>query len=169
MNRGDYALVLPPNGVSVDGNSVVVSAGISILPSAGTLHVNFGDLAGVGIATVGRTPAQIAADLESNGDNGIPKWQSYVLGLGMTALPYATIAMDGATGNAVVSLSGVDVNESAGATVTYQVFEVADLADPDQDDPVGNPVQPEADVSIAADDAPAKFFRLKVFITIGAE
>ena len=166
VNRGDYTLILPTNGVSVVGNSVVVSAGFSILPGVGTLHVNFGDLSAVGIETANRTPAQIAADLLTLGDNGIPKWQSYVLGLDTASLPYATISMDATSGNAVVSLGGVEVNKSAGATVTYQVYEVADLADSDQDDPIGNPEQPEVDVPVAANTSPAKFFRLKVFIDV---
>ena len=171
VNRDGYSIVLPPDGVTVDGNSVIVSAGLCTLSNVGNIFVNFTDLAGIGIVTAGRTPAQIAAALLENGANGIPKWESYVLGLDArvaTARPYADIAAGTAENTVAVSLGGVTVNESAGATVTYRVYEVEDLADFAS---VGLESEsastaPGVPVSFTTPDSNAKFFRVKVFIDV---
>ena len=169
VNRDGYSILLPPNGVSVDGNSVVVSAGLCTLAGEGSLYVTFTDLAAIGIATVGRTPAQIAADLLENGANGIPKWENYVLGLDATlatALPYANIAA-GTTANTVdVSLGGVTINELAGATVTYKVVAVEDLADFSNGGTESEATEPDETVSVSTADSDAKFFRIRITIDI---
>ena len=167
VNRGGFTLL--QGGVEVQGESVVVSAGICAVPSAGTLRVNFTDLAGVGVATEGRTPAQIAADLAADGANGIPRWQSYVLGLDATdpeALPLANIVLGDEGDTVAVSDVGITVNESAGATVTCQVIEVKDLSDPSQNEPVGEPVAPGEPVVIDMDGSGTQFFRINVKITL---
>ena len=167
VNRGGYSLLLPPDGVSVDGNTVVISAGLCYLGSAGALHVTFADLAAVGVETAGRTPSQIAEDLKADGANGIPKWQSYVLGLDTTvatALPYADIAKDGEM--VEVSLGGVEVNESSGATVTYRVYEVEELADFPDGGIESEAVDPDETVLVPTSDSDAKFFRIKITIEL---
>ena len=167
VDRGEYSLLLPPDGVSVDGNTVVISAGLCFLGSTGTIRVTFADLAAIGIETDGRTPTQIAADLLAVGANGLPKWQSYVLGLDVTdatALPYADIALGDTDDEVSLSLRGVSVNESAGATVSYQVYEAKDLSDPEQDVAVGNPAASGEPVAVEMDGSGAQFFRLKVII-----
>ena len=167
VNRGGYSLVLPPEGVSVNGNTVVISTGLCTIAGAGTIRVNFTDLARVGIETAGLTPAQIAEDLQSTGANGIPKWESYVLGLDVTdatALPFADIAAGATADKVSVSLGGVSVNETAGATVTYRVLEVRDLSDLSDTSPVGAAsVAPDESVSINAA-SNAQFFRILVTI-----
>ncbi len=167
VNRGDYALVLPPSGVSVEGGSVVVSAGLCTLADAGTLRVTFADLARIGVVTAGKTPDELAAALAQNGANGIPKWQSYVLGLdaGVAAsLPLADISAEG--GAVVVAPAGINVNEDAGAIVTYRVVEIANLAHPELVTPVGDSaVALDESVHIDAS-ANARFFRIKISITL---
>ena len=167
VERNGYSLLLPPDGVAIDGDAVTVSAGLCFLGSAGTIRVTFADLSAIGIRTAGQTPAQIAEDLRSNGANGIPKWQSYVLGLETTvptALPYADIAAGTAPDTVEVSLGGVEVNESAGATVTYRVYEVEDLADfPDggiESEAIGS----DEKLAVSTSDSDAKFFRVKITI-----
>ena len=63
-----------------------------------------------------------------------------------------------------LSLRGVSVNESAGATVSYQVYEAKDISDPEQDVAVGNPAAPGEPVAVEMDGSGAQFFRLKVII-----
>jgi hypothetical protein len=169
VDRGGHSILLPLNGVEVQGNSVVVSAGLCTIAGEGSLYVTFPNLDGLGIATAGRTPAQIAADLLSDGANGIPKWQSYVLGLDATvatALPYANIATGTVEDTVEVSLGGVEVNVSAGATVTYRVYEVENLADFPDGGTESEATAPDEKVSASTSDAYTKFFRLKVFIDV---
>ncbi len=169
VNRDGYSILLPPDGVAVDGNTVTVSAGLCTIAGEGTLHVTLADLSAIGIATAGRTSAQIAADLLENGANGIPKWQSYVLGLDATvatALPYANIATGTVEDTVEVSLGGVEVNVSAGATVTYRVYEVENLADFPDGGTESEATAPDEKVSASTSDAYTKFFRLKVFIDV---
>ena len=167
VNRDGYSLVLPPNGVSVEGNSVVVSAGLCFLgEGTGSLRVTFTDLAGVGVATAGKTPEQIAAALLETGANGIPKWQSYVLGLAPSALPFADIAVDSAADTVTVSPGGVQINETAGATVTYQVVEVKDLSDSSKDELVAESTAPATPSPFAMDGSGAQFFRIRISITL---
>ncbi|MBR3086694.1 MAG: hypothetical protein IKH04_09870, partial [Kiritimatiellae bacterium] len=156
-------------GLAVQGDTVVVDSGPCAIAGEGTLRVTFGKLASVGVATAGRTPAQIAADLASNGANGIPRWQSLVLGLDANdpnSLPRAVIAMDGAT--VFVSEGGVAVDEESGATVTYQVIEVPDLAEPTSTVPVGEPAAPGEPVPLQLGDSASRFFRVRILITLPA-
>ena len=84
----------------------------------------------LGVEPDGKTPAEIATALAANGANGIPLWQSYVLGLDpedATALPQVSIEM--VDGNVELKIVGVDVNAMSGATVTYKVYGTSDLAD----------------------------------------
>ena len=169
VNRGGYSILLPPDGVAIDGNSVIVSAGLCNIAGEGPLYVTFSDLSGIGIATAGRTPAQIAADLRANGANGIPKWQSYVLGLDVTdatALPFANIALGAAADTVSLSLEGVEVNASAAASVTYQVYEAKTLSDPKQDVAVGSPVPIGESAAIEMDGSGSQLFRLKIIINL---
>ena len=166
VNRDGYSLVLPPDGVSVDGNIVVISVGLCAIAGEGALRVTFANLARVGIETEGRTPAQIAEDLRADGANGIPKWQSYVLGLNATALPFANIAMGPADNEVSLSLGGVSVNESSGATVSYQAYAVRDLSDAEQDEAVGSPAAPGEPVVLPADGSGAQLFRLRVSLEL---
>ena len=169
VNRDGYSILLPADGVAVDGNTVTVSAGLCTIAGEGTLHVTFADLEAIGIATAGRTPAQIAEDLRANGANGMPKWQSYVLGLDATiatALPYADIAT-GTTENTVeVFPAGIDVNADAGATVSYRVYEIHDLTHPEQSSPVGAIAELGDAVQIPMDSASSRFFRIKISIDL---
>ena len=166
VNRGGYTLLLPFSGVAVDGNTVTVSAGLCAISGEGSLHVTFADLADLVIETSGLTPAQIAADLLENGANGIPKWQSYVLGLDVTALPYADIAAGANPDTVEVSLGGVVVNESAGATVTYRVYEVDDLADFADGGTESEAFEPTETVTVPTSGSDAKFFRIKITIDL---
>ena len=165
VTRGGHTLLR--GGVAVEGDTVVVDSGPCVLAGEGTLRVTFGKLASVGVATAGRTPAQIAADLAADGANGIPRWQSLVLGLDAgdpNSLPYADIAVDGDT--VVVSEGGVIVDENVGATVTYQVVEVPDLANPAAVTPVGEPAAPGEPVPLPMGVAASRFFRIKILITL---
>ena len=166
VNRGGYSLLLPSSGVAVDGNTVIVSAGLCAIAGEGSIRVTFADLAAVGINPAGRTPAQIAADLLEKGANGIPKWQSYVLGLGTAALPYADIAAGANPGTVEVSLGGVVVNESAGATVTYRVYEVEDLADFQKGGTESKAFGPAEKLLVPTSGSDAKFFRIKISIDL---
>ena len=166
VNRGGYSLLLPSSGVAVDGNTVVVSAGLCAVAGKGSIRVTFADLAAVGINPAGRTPAQIAADLLEKGANGIPKWQSYVLGLGAAAQPYADIATGADPGTVEVSLGGVVVNESAGATVTYRVYEVEDLADFQYGGTESKAFAPTEKLLVPTSDSDSKFFRIKISIDL---
>ena len=110
-----------------------------------------------------RTAASILA---ADGVNGIPRWQSLVLGLDAgdpNSLPHADIAVDGAS--VVVSEGGVTVDEDVGATVTYQVVEVPDLAEPTAVTPVGEPAVSGEPVPLPMGEAASRFFRIKVLIT----
>ena len=166
IDRDGHTLL--QGGVAVEGASVIVTAGPVAIAGEGTLRVTFPKLASVGIATAGRTPAQIAADLSAAGANGIPRWQSLVLGLNPAnpnSLPLADIAADSAA--VTVSDAGLAVDESTGATVTYRVYEIPDLADPSADVPVGEPASPGEPVAIpAAGDPSSRFFRIKVSVVL---
>ena len=167
IDRAGHTLL--QGGVAVEESSVVVTAGPVAIAGEGTLRVTFGKLESVGVATAGRTPAQIAADLAADGANGIPRWQSLVLGLDATdpdARPLADIAMDSASGAVSVSDAGLAVDESTGATVTYQVREIPDLADPSADVPVGDPALPGTPVALPMGDAASRFFRIQVRIAL---
>ena len=125
-------------------------------------------MARLGVATAGLSPADLAEALAETGANGIPKWQSYVLGLDTTnpdARPVADIAMAG-DGVVAVSDRGIEVNEDAGVTVTYQVIEIPDLAHPDVGIPVGAPSVPGTPVELPMGDASSRFFRIKVKIDL---
>ena len=67
-----------------------------------------------------------------------------------------------------VSLGGVVVNESAGATVTYRVYEVENLADFASDglESESASTAPDAPVPYTTSDSNAKFFRVKVYIDV---
>ena len=167
IDRDGHTLL--QGGVAVEESSVVVTAGPVAIAGEGTLRVTFPKLDSVGVATAGRTPAQIAADLAAAGANGIPRWQSLVLGLDAAdpdALPLADIAVDSASGTVSVSDAGLAVDESTGATVTYQVREIPDLADPSADVPVGDPAAPGEPVALPMGDAAARFFRIQVRIAL---
>lgn len=167
IDRAGHTLL--QGGVAVEESSVVVTAGPVAIVGEGTLRVTFGKLESVGVATAGRTPAQIAADLAADGANGIPRWQSLVLGLDATdpdARPLADIAMDSASGAMSVSDAGLAVDESTGATVTYQVREIPDLADSSADVPVGDPASPGTPVALPMGDAASRFFRIQVRIAL---
>ena len=76
--------------------------------------------------------------LAANGADGIPLWQSYVLGLDpedATSLPQVSITM--VDGIVELRLVGVEVNAMSGATVTYTVYKFANLADKAAAQPVG--------------------------------
>lgn len=166
VNRGGYSLLLPSSGVVVEGNTVIVSAGLCAIAGKGSICVTFADLAAVGINPAGRTPAQIAADLLEKGANGIPKWQSYVLGLDAAAQPYADIAAGANPGTVEVSLGGVVVNESAGATVTYRVYEVEDLADFQDGGTESKAFAPTEKYLVPTSDSDSKLFRIKISIDL---
>ena len=108
------------------------------IPVAGRINITREAAAELGVETIGKTSAEIAAALAANGANGIPLWQSYVLGLDpedATSLPQVSIAM--IDGIVELKLVGVDVNAMSGATVTYTVYKFADLADKASAQPVG--------------------------------
>ena len=121
-------------GVSPDGSGrVVVESGYSAIPGEGRVSISLTQAAQLGVATEGRTPAQIASALAADGANGIPLWKSYALGLNpadATARPRAAIAVNGET--VELGLVGIAVNAGSGATVTYRVRRFSDLADIDE-------------------------------------
>ena len=161
VNFGGYNL----QGVTLDGDKVVVTDGYSSIPGSGKINISLAQvqtLLGAGY-TSGMSPAQIASALAANGANGIPLWQSYVLGLSPNnpdAMPQATIVMNGE--NVELALVGIDVQQGAGATVTYKVYKFDGLSNV-----VEQPVGGDRDVSAAAvvpksDAEPKMFYRLKV-------
>ena len=165
IDRAGHSLLR--GGVAVDGNTVVVDSGPVAITGQGSLRVTLGGLGSIGIETTGLSPAQLAALLAADGENHIPRWQSYVLGLDPTdpaSLPYADIAVNGTS----VSLSaeGMTINDAAGATVMYRAYEVKDLSDPTKDVPVGEPTVPGEPVEIPMGNSSSGFFRLRVVITI---
>ena len=165
IDRDGHTLL--QGGVAVEGDSVVVESGIVAVTGGGAIHVTLGDLSAFGIATAGRTAAQIAAALAETGANGIAKWESYVLGLdpaSITSLPLAGIEVDGATDMVSVSANGLEIRESAGATVTYRAYRVADLGDRSKDEPIGEEKVPGEPVVLDMGNADTAFFCIKVFI-----
>ena len=156
-------------GVAVAGGTVVVDSGPVALAGEGTIRVSFANLANIGVATAGLSPNELAAALAEDGANGIPKWQSYVLGLDTTdpdALPFADIAIVDADNTVEVSARGMNVNEASGATVTYRVYEIPDLSNPDADTAVGTPATPGTPIELPEGNATSRFFRIKVSIAI---
>ena len=143
-----------------------MSAGLCAVPGAGTLRVNFADLARVRIDPTGLSPAALAAYLQENGANDIPRWESYILGLDTTdstALPYADISVG--DGDVTVSLEGVEVNQEAGWNVRCQVVEIPDLAAPNVSTNIGAAWAPGASVPpIPMGEAASRFFRVKVIL-----
>ena len=120
-------------------------------------------------ATAGRTAPQIAAALEETGANGIPKWESYVLGLdpgNLTSLPLADIAVDGTPDTVSLSAKGVTVRESSGAAVTYQAYRVTDLGGRTEDEPIGDEKEIGEPVVIDMDNALSGFFRIRVTVRL---
>ena len=153
-------------GAAVQDGRIVVQSGYAVVGGDGKINIDFEALQGLGIATANKSPAEIAAALQANGANGIPKWQSYVLGLDPSnpdARPQATIAVNG--GKIELSLFGIEVNDAAGATVTYKVYEVSDLSDTTQVVPVGGDraVDTPAELDMDAESA-SHFYRLGVDI-----
>ena len=169
IERRGYSLLLPHDGVAVDGNAVIVSAGVSVIDGVGRLNVNFAGLAGVGVETAGRSPTQIAAALKEVGANGLARWQSYVLGLDAAdpaARPRAEIAVDSLAEEALLSLGGVIVSGTTGASVSFRVYEVKDLSDPSKDVAVGSEAAPGETVSVDMERTGTKLFRIRVRIEI---
>jgi hypothetical protein len=159
---GDYDI----RGAAVQDGRIVVQSGYAAVAGDGKINIDFEALQGLGIATANKSPAEIAAALQTHGANGIPKWQSYVLGLDSTdpdAKPQATIAVNG--GKIELSLLGIEVNDAAGATVTYKVYEVPDLSEPAQVVPVGGDraVDTPAEIDMDAEST-SHFYRLGVDI-----
>ena len=131
VDQGGFAL----HGVALDGNgNAVVSSGHSAIPGEGRINISLAQAAALGVATSGKTPAEIASALAADGANGIPLWKSYALGLDPSdpdSKPKAAIAVSG--GKVELSLVGIDVNATSGATVTYRVYRFSDLADAEEE------------------------------------
>jgi hypothetical protein len=111
----------------------VARSGHTALPGEGRINISLAQAAALGVATSGKTPAEIAFALAADGVNGIPLWKSYALGLDPSdpdSKPKAAIAVSG--GKVELSLVGIDVNASSGATVTYKVYRFSDLADAEE-------------------------------------
>ena len=160
VNLGGYAL----GGVTPDGDgNVVVQSGYAAV-SGGKVNISLVQVSALGVATEGKSPAQIASALAENGANGIPLWKSYVLGLDPTkadAKPAASIVLNG--DNVELALVGIDVNESAGATVTYKVCKSANLADLANAQPLeGDHAFDEAAALPKSDAEPQMFYRLRL-------
>ncbi|MBQ6137966.1 MAG: acetylxylan esterase, partial [Kiritimatiellae bacterium] len=161
VNLGGHSL----EGVQLDNaGKVVVSEGYSSIPGEGKINITLAQAAALGVATSGKSPAQIASALAENGANGIPLWKSYALGLDpadVTAKPKATIAMNG--GNVDLRLVGITVNAASGATVTYKVYKFADLANAAAAEAIGGDRNVDATASVPKGAAESKmFYRLKV-------
>ena len=161
VSLGCYAL----QGVARDGSGkAVVNEGYAAIPGEGRINISLSQVAGLGVTTDGKTPAEIASALAANGANGIPRWQSYALGLDpadATAKPKATIALAGES--VELRLVGIKVNAASGATVTYKVYRTADLANMASAEPEGGDrgVSAAAVVPKSASE-PKMFYRLKV-------
>ena len=161
VSLGGYAL----QGVALDGSGkAVVNEGYAAIPGEGRINISLTQVAGLGVTTDGKTPAEIASALAANGANGIPRWQSYALGLDpadATAKPKATIALAGES--VELRLVGITVNAASGATVTYKVYRTADLANMASAEPEGGDrgVSAAAVVPKSASE-PKMFYRLKV-------
>lgn len=131
VDQGGFAL----QGVALDGNgNAVAQSGHTAIPGEGRINISLAQAAALGVATSGKTPAEIASALAADGANGIPLWKSYALGLDPSdpdSKPKAAIAVSG--GNVELSLVGIDVNATSGATVTYRVYRFSDLADAEEE------------------------------------
>lgn len=76
------------------------------------------------VDTDGRSTAEIMAELNEDGANGIPKIESYVLGLDPKEATSRPVALPVQTSDAdklTLTVGGIDVKEDAGATVKYSV------------------------------------------------
>jgi len=160
VNLGGYAL----DGVTIDGDgNVVVQSGYAAVPG-GRVNISLAQVSALGVVTEGKSSAQIAAALAENGANGIPLWESYVLGLDPTkadAKPAASIVLNG--DNVELALVGIDVNDASGATVTYKVYKSADLAELENAQPIeGEHAFDEAASLPKSASDPKMFYRLKV-------
>ena len=161
VDQGGYAL----SGMALDGDGrAVVQRGYAAIPGEGRVDLSLADVRRLGIATDGKSPAEIAAALAANGANGIPRWKSYALGLDPSdadARPRAAIAARG--GTVELRLVGIDVNAACGATVTYRVYRFPDLADAPAMEAVGGERGAGATATLPRDAAAGKmFYRLKV-------
>ena len=117
---------------AVDGVCVVE------FPNEGRINISLSEVEALGVDPDGKTTSEIAEALAANGVNGIPLWQSYVLGLDpedATSLPQVSITM--VDGIVELRLVGVEVNAMSGATVAYTVYKFANLADKAAAQPVG--------------------------------
>ena len=160
VNLGGYAL----DGVTLDGEgNVVVQSGYTQIPGGGKVNITLAQVAALGVATDGKSPAEIASALNANGANGIPLWKSYVLGLDPTkanAKPAASIVLNG--DNVELALVGIDVNESAGATVMYRVYKFNDLSNVVEQEVGGDRGVSAAAVVPKSVSEPKMFYRLKI-------
>lgn len=131
VDQGGFAL----QGVALDGSgNAVAQSGHTAIPGEGRINISLAQAAALGVATSGKTPAEIAFALAADGANGIPLWKSYALGLDPSdpdSKPKAAIAVSG--GKVELSLVGIDVNATSGATVTYRVYRFSDLADAEEE------------------------------------
>ena len=82
------------------------------------------------------------------------------------ARPRAEIAVDAAAEEALLSLGGVTPSAATGASVSFRVYEVKDLADSSKDVAVGAEAAPGETVSVDMERAGAKMFRLRVRIEV---
>ena len=160
VDQGGFAL----HGVTLDGNgNAVEQSGHTAIPGEGRINISLAQAAALGVATSGKTPAEIASALAADGANGIPLWKSYALGLDPSdpdSRPKAAIAVDG--GNVELSLVGIDVNAASGATVTYKVYRFSDLAYAEEEAVGGD--RAASETAELAKDASERsmFYRLRV-------
>jgi len=165
LDRGEYEL----SGVTLDeGGKVVVQSGYSSIPGEGKVNISLDQVSRLGVATAGRSPSQIASALKANGANGIPLWESYVLGLDPGdpgSRPAAAIELNG--DKVELGLVGVSVNDASGATVTYRVYAADNLEDIASAQPVGGDrsVESKAELSRGLSED-RKFYRLKVDVEL---
>ena len=143
---------------AVDGVCVVE------FPNEGRINISLSEVEALGVDPDGKTTSEIAEALAANGVNGIPLWQSYVLGLDpedATSLPQVSITM--VDGIVELRLVGVEVNAMSGATVTYTVYKFANLADKAAAQPVGgeHAAGETAEVQMDASDD-SMFYRIVV-------
>jgi len=76
------------------------------------------------IDTTGKSTTDIMAELNEDGENGIPKVESYVLGLDpkvATSIPVAQPVQTSSADKLTLTVGNIDVKEDAGAKVMYSV------------------------------------------------
>lgn len=151
--------VVAESAGEVDGKAAYdVSAGGE---SAGSIVISTEALTALGVDTA--SVESIKAGLDASGSNGLPVWQSYVLGLDPKAAdskPFAAPVQNTVPGKLKISLAGVNVPSGSGATVQYSVQTLTSLSDASPS--TTDYVDAGTDVELTLDPSGVRYYRVQI-------